>query len=198
MTTEYVITATDGRNAHGVGEDPLTVSPTLVPSSRTVTAQVSVPMTTGTFTDGRFTSGVRYTAFPTLPTGLSIDPLTGVISGTPDAVSAQRRLCHSRDRRRVPDDVDPHSDGDPRPRVDADLADAYGPGEHGDDVDLAPVASGFPGQFTYTINPTLPAGLSINTTTGVVSGDADGRRGAEHLRDHRLRRPTNGDIHAAC
>jgi hypothetical protein len=60
--------------------------PTIAPASQSLsgTAESSVRATAAFRADG-FASTPRYSIYPTLPAGLSIDPVTGIVSGTPTA-----------------------------------------------------------------------------------------------------------------
>lgn len=67
-----------------------TAIPTPVLSPQTQTpdnAKVGTPFTSSPMTATNFTSAVTYSVGPALPAGLTLDPQTGVISGTPTGAS---------------------------------------------------------------------------------------------------------------
>ena len=59
-------------------------APAMTPTSQTITGTAGTPITaTSAFTLENFTLIPRYTVYPALPAGLTIDPATGVVTGTP-------------------------------------------------------------------------------------------------------------------
>lgn len=112
-----------------------------------------------------------YTVTPTLPTGLAMDPVTGIIGGTPTAAtplatyvvtasnpagSAQATLSIS------VADVAP-----------AGLTYAYAKGYYAVGTPIAPNTPSTHGGgpvASYAVSPALPAGLALDPSTGVISG----------------------------
>lgn len=114
----------------------------------------------------------------TLPTGLSLDPITGIITGTPTSVtgtpvsvtilgtnpsgSVSRIL--SIDVQAIP----------PKPEI------GYTPSVAGyligQTVSLTPVSTGGP-ITSWAISPALTSGLTFNTTTGEITGTVTGTFG---------------------
>ena len=69
--------------------DTTTSSPSLSPSTQTVSGRVGTAITATTaYTATDFTGSVTYSVSPSLPSGLSLDTSTGVISGTPTAAQS--------------------------------------------------------------------------------------------------------------
>jgi len=114
----------------------------------------------------------RYGIAPPLPAGLVLDSVTGLITGTPSAVTAQAAYVVTAE----------NAAGSTTARVDIEVrqtpampagltyretAVVYTAGEA--IAPNAPSSSGGP-IATYTIAPTLPAGLLFDAQTGVVSG----------------------------
>jgi gliding motility-associated-like protein len=112
-----------------------------------------------------------YSISPALPTGLSINSTTGVISGTPTANSTSRTYT-------VTGSTASGCAGTTTFTLEvvsavAPSALSYSPTSQtvrqGTAITaMTPTISG--GTPAYTISPALPAGLSINATTGVISG----------------------------
>jgi len=127
-----------------------------------VAIAANVPSSTG----GAITS---YSVDPALPAGLQLDPVTGVISGTPSVAAAQAdyTVTASNDAGEttatvtITVNLSPPASlsyGGPRTFV---TGTAINP--------INPFSTG--GQITnYTVSPALPAGLMLNANTGVITG----------------------------
>ncbi len=121
-------------------------------------------------------SGGSASAFavnPALPAGLSLDPTTGVLAGTPQAVAALANYTISAQiaGSSVTTDVSiavemPPSNLSYTSPVRAVVGTALTP--------LAPSVSG--NASSYLIYPTLPAGLQVDVNTGVLSGTPSAER----------------------
>lgn len=82
------VSVTPGDPAPPPGPQPPRPAPALVPSSQSLRAIVGVPVTPTTpLTAADFTLTPRFTVYPTLPDGLTLDRTTGVVSGTARAMS---------------------------------------------------------------------------------------------------------------
>ena len=113
---------------------------------------------------------VSYSVSPALPAGLSLDGTTGVVSGTPSAVTAEATYTvtamNSGGSTSVGlvitvKDVAP-----------SDLTYSRNPAVYKKDVAITnntPSSSGG-AVVSYSVSPALPAGLSLDGTTGVISG----------------------------
>ena len=110
-----------------------------------------------------------YSVSPALPSGISIDPGTGIISGTPTAVlpTSSYTVTASNNYGSTSfvvvitvNDAAPIGLSYPSPVV-------Y---TIGDAVSIAPTVTG--NVSAYSVSPSLPSGLSIDTFTGVISGTA--------------------------
>jgi hypothetical protein len=115
-------------------------------------------------------SASNFTISPVLPTGLSLNPNAGVISGTPSVATAQRNYTVTAvvAGANVSTTV---SIGTVNPTPPTGLTyttpNLFSIGEPINNL-IPAVTGGIP--FSYSIIPALPAGLSFNTLTGVISG----------------------------
>ncbi len=150
--------------------------------SETVTVATDPAITSSAFGAGEV--GVAYDAVPTtsggtgpdtwsvasgtLPAGLTLDTTTGEVSGTPtsDGTSTFDLV--------VTDSLGQSASQSETVTVATDPAitsSAFGAGEVGVAYDAVPTTSGGTGPDTWSVaNGTLPAGLTLDTTTGEVSG----------------------------
>lgn len=121
-----------------------------------------VPTVTGTVTN--------YSVSPTLPAGLALNAGTGVISGTPTAASASTTYTVTASNR----------GGSTTAGVTIEVtAAAAAPAVSypsltytftvGTAADIVPVSTGGPSSG-WTISPALPPGLTLNATTGTITG----------------------------
>lgn len=116
---------------------------------------------------------LTYSISPALPTGLSLSVGTGVISGTATSILALTTYTVT-----VADSITPTPQTDsvtiqiqvsPAPLnvlVGEDISTSVGAS-----INIIPVSgSGGFGALTYSISPSLPSGLSFNTSNGTISG----------------------------
>jgi len=169
--TTYTITAT---NAGGSASTTLTLTVTpyapvisYTPSTNVYTVGSAISPLTPTNTGGADTI---YAVGPSLPAGLAFDPLTGIISGTPTAVSPATvyTISGTNDGGSSTTTVT-ISCVNPTPPVIS-----YSPSTNTYTVgtaisSLTPANTGG-AAVSYSIGTTLPAGLSFSTSTGVISG----------------------------
>ncbi len=126
---------------------------------------VNVPSLTGTST-------ATFSVTPDLPTGLSLDTSTGVISGTPTAVSAQASYTvvgiSSPDKEEAVSVLVMRVN----PELPSGLALSSTDLNLVRNTPMTPVTSSVAtgGTVTYSISPSLPAGLSLDSSTGTISG----------------------------
>ena len=149
-----------------------TVTPAVSPSTQTINATYGVPIIpTSTFSITGMTQPVTYYAASALPAGITLNSSTGVISGTIATGTSHSPTYTIR-------------------AVDANLAVATSSITFTASASaIAPAAqsmtgnvgtlisastaftpSSFAGNVTYSVSPTLPTGLTLNTATGVISG----------------------------
>ena len=171
-TATYTITATNTGGSATTTVD-ITVND-VIPSSIsysgtpfTLTKDSAMTAVTPTSSGGTV---VSWSVSPTLPAGLSLDTSTGVISGTPTAVTSSATYTITAT----------NTGGSATTTVDITVNDA---------IPTSVAYSGTPFTLTkdsamtaatpsssggtvvsWSVSPTLPAGLSFDTSTGVISG----------------------------
>jgi gliding motility-associated-like protein len=168
--TSYTVT---GTNASG------TITATVV-----ITVNVAAPASLSYTTPNVYTIGTTitalnpsstggaitsYTITPNLPGGLTIDPTTGIISGTPSAVSSQTSYTVSGTNisGTVTATVVITVNGLPPLSLSYTTPNVYTKGTA--IASLNPTNTG--GALTqYSIAPNLPSGLTINPSSGIISG----------------------------
>ena len=123
-------------------------------------------------------SGVyTYTSAATLPAGLTLNPNTGAITGTPTVMLASPALETFTVTATVGGSITKtFSISIPQlsATVTSPTVSLLG-GLLGTSANVTPVkATGGSGKYTYTISPALPTGLKLNSSTGAITGIAAG------------------------
>ena len=132
------------------------------PYSQTLVASAGVPPFTFSITSG------------TLPSGLSLNTSTGLISGTPTGPGGPVTF-------RVTDSTGCFISSSVTFTVNSDLGfltTSLASGTVGQPYSQTLVATGSATPFTFTTTSALPAGLSLNSSTGVISGTPTGTFGS--------------------
>ena len=151
-----------------------TAPPVAAPSALNYSSNPATYTTGSAITDNRPTSSggavVSYAVSPALPTGLTLNTSTGVISGTPSAVTTTATYTVTASNTGgsttasvsiTVNDVAPSS-----------LSYSSNPTSYTKDTvisDNTPTSSGG-AVVSYAVSPALPTGLTLNTSTGVISG----------------------------
>ena len=172
LTASYTVTAT---NSGGDTTASLSITVNDVPPSNlTYSAQTAV-YTEGTAIIANLptSSGghvVSYSVAPSFPPGLMLDPSTGIISGTPTAIAATATYTVTAT----------NSGGDTTATISitvndlppSDLAYSANPAVYTRFTTIPPNTPTNSGGAvgSYSVVPALPAGLSLNPSTGVISG----------------------------
>lgn len=144
----------------------------LTPVNQAVSGLKGTSLTTSTITPTGFTNAPTFSISPALPAGLTLNTSTGVISGTPtvtisptifELTATNPSNPQQTDTAFVTLDIGEALISPSLQEVDAVVGTAITP-------TTAFTTTGFQSGVTYSIHPTLPAGLSFDTATGVVSG----------------------------
>jgi Putative Ig domain len=163
-----------GKSSSGPTNPPSPAPPTLSAPSNLSYAQPTLLATVGTAIapDLPTVTGTvtGYSVTPALPTGLSLDPTAGTISGTPSAAAAQANYIVTASNTSgnakatlqisVAAIPPPSNLVYPQTMIDATVGTAIAPD--------TPTVTGTVAQ--YSISPALPAGLRLDTQAGTVSG----------------------------
>ncbi len=167
--TVNVTVTTAGGNGSGQYTYTVVVATPVVASTVLTQNHVATTFTPVTGTGG--TGSLTYSVMPTLPTGLSIAPATGTISGTPSMTSPATTYTV-----KVTDADSATATATFRLTVDSAVAATTGVAsttltvlEAG--TAFTPVAgTGGDAPLTYSVSPSLPTGLHMASATGTVSG----------------------------
>lgn len=175
---EYVVTASDSSVSAQTGTVTVWLgvnSPTITmtPRSQSITATSGTAITPNTaFTSLGFGGAVTYSTLEPLPAGLSLNTSTGVVSGTPTAAQASVGYVivatgASSGTASATVNISVNSANQSLSSVPQSVLGVAGSAISSTSAWLA---SGFTSSVTYSVSPLLPAGLSLNTSTGVISG----------------------------
>jgi hypothetical protein len=169
-SASYTITATNtgGTDTASVTITVNDIAPSIAYSTTSFTLTKGTAMTTETVTSTGGTV-VSYSVSPSLPAGLSLDTSTGAISGTPTAVTSNASYTITATNTGGTDTASVTI-------VVNDIAPSisYGTTSYtltkGTAMTTATVTSTGGNVVSYSVSPSLPAGLSLDTSTGAISG----------------------------
>ena len=172
--TTYTITATNtgGSDSVTISLEVNDIAPTSITYSGTpyiLTNNTAMQADTPTTTGGPV---VSWTITPTLPAGLLFDTATGEISGTPTVVNATTTyIVNATNTGGSITTTVTITINDVVPSIDYPVNDlSLVNNTASNDLPLTPTVTG-PGEIiSWTISPSIPAGLTFNTATGELSG----------------------------
>lgn len=170
--TRYTVTATDGVNTASATLSLSVAMPSISPASQSVTGTVgSAINSTRAFTANGFGGAVTYSLNPaTLPTGLAFDPATGILSGISTVASLSRAYTVSANGATTGSATATITLG-VNPLVAPSKQTVKSPVNAPITPTTAVTVTGLTGSpVVYSISPVLPAGLALDSTTGIVSG----------------------------
>jgi len=146
-------------------------APSLSPSTQTVSGTVGKAITATTaYTATDFTGSVTYSVSPSLPSGLSLDTSTGVISGTPTAAQSATSYTVTGAGATAGSATATVSIEIMLASLSPSTQTVSGTVGKAITATTAYTATDFTGSVTYSVSPSLPSGLSLDTSTGVISG----------------------------
>lgn len=185
-TTNYVILATCANSDKEAFTFSVTVSaaatPLILPSTQLIDATTNTAITNSVaFTASNFGgTPLVYSVAPALPNGLSLNTSTGVISGTPTAAQAQANytVTATYNAQTATALVRITVTNPPAPSVSPGSQTLTGTTGTALSNSTTLTAANFSGTVAYTVSPALPAGLSLNSSTGVISGTPTGNQAA--------------------
>lgn len=118
------------------------------------------------------TGGVAPYAFAvtegTLPAGLSLNPATGEIAGTPTTAGTYAFTVSASGAAGTPGSA--QVEITVLPATTLVVPDALASGTYGEPLDIDLAANGGAAPYQYVLNGTLPAGITFDTSTGTLSG----------------------------
>lgn len=164
----YTITGVGSLGGQAVSTVSITVEALLTPQTQSFSQAVGTSLSSSSLTSDGFAGAVSYTVTPALPAGLSLSSL-GVISGTPTVAQnstvytitgtgATSGVAYSRLSLEFLAVISPTTQTSINSPV----------GYFINSENLT--TQGISGAITYSVSPTLPLGLVISSTTGVISG----------------------------
>jgi len=170
--TTYTMTVTDVNSATSSKTFSLTIND-VVSTSQLISSKILTKNTATSFTPVTASGGAgtfTYTISPSLPAGLTLTSSSGLISGTATATSTATTYTiiatdassgtSSKTFSLTVNDVVSTTQAIPSTILYKNIAASFTP----------VTASGGAGTYTYTISPSLPAGLSLTSNSGLISG----------------------------
>lgn len=164
--TDYTITASTGSES-ATATLTLGVSAIVSPATQSVTGEIGTPLSTVPLTANGFpdTAQITYSVSPALPTGLSLDTATGVVSGSPTGpLDETFTITASGSGFTATAAVDLTVPLDLVVRVPNP---SYAAGAAVDQRIVEPI--GFPDPVTLSASPALPTGLTLSAD-GTLTG----------------------------
>ncbi|WP_454632969.1 putative Ig domain-containing protein [Bradyrhizobium cenepequi] len=173
-TTSFTVTVTDNNNATATNTFILTVNGAVTATTAIGSTSLTVNRTATSFTPVTGSGGtgaLTYSVSPTLPAGLSLNPANGAVTGAPTAAIAATTFTVT-----VTDANGATATASFNLRVNGAVIATTGIASimltaNRAATSFIPVTgTGGTGALTYSVSPTLPAGLSLNPANGAVTG----------------------------
>ncbi len=173
-STTFTVTVTDANSATASNTFSLTVNAAPTTNVAVTQAFLTKGFTVTPFTPVLGQNGTTpysYSISPTLPAGLSFDSSSGAVGGTPSVTFAAANFTVT-----VTDANGATATGGFRLTVNGPVAATQVIASKGLTVEtpvtpFTPVTgSGGTGTLSYSVSPTLPAGLAVNSSTGAING----------------------------
>lgn len=170
----YTVTVTDANSATASNNFQLAVNGAVTATQAIATKTLTQGAAATSFTPvtgSGGTSPLSYSISPPLPTGLSLAPSTGAITGTPSASSAATTYTVT-----VTDANSATASNtfvltvNTAVTATQTIVSAFLTQNHAATPFTPVTGGGGTGTLSYSVSPTLPAGLSLSSSTGAVSG----------------------------
>ncbi|MGA2304552.1 MAG: fibronectin type III domain-containing protein [Acidimicrobiales bacterium] len=157
-----------GTGATSVPSGPVTPSGPSITSSVLAGGEVNVPYGATPTVSGGTGPYTWSVTNGSLPTGLTINPATGAITGTPSAIGTYPFTLVATDALGGTSTQTESVGVVAGPSI---TSSAFGDGEVGVAYSATPSVSGTTGPYTWSVtNGSLPTGLTINPATGAITG----------------------------
>lgn len=172
--TPYTVTVTDAAGATATNTFSLTITGVIAAAQTVATKGLTLGTAAVAFTPVTVSGGTSpytHAVAPALPAGLALASATGVLSGTPTAVAAAANYTVT-----VTDVNGAQATNSFNLTVNAALTSTVAVATKGLTLNSAVVAftpvtkAGGTSPFAFSVSPPLPAGLTLSTTDGSVSG----------------------------
>lgn len=172
-TTTYTVTVTDANNSTASATFALTVNPA-VTATQSVASVVLTRNVAASFTPvlgGGGTPSLTYSILPALPAGLALSPATGLISGTPtSAIAATTYTVTVTDANSAAATNTFVLTVNAAVTATQSVSSATLTQNQAATAFVPVTGGGGTVPLSYSVSPSLPAGLSLNSNTGAVSG----------------------------
>ncbi|WP_456619029.1 putative Ig domain-containing protein [Bradyrhizobium sp. P5_C12] len=181
-TATYTVTVTDANSATASNTFSLTVNGAVTATQAVPSKSLTVNVATASFTPvtgAGGTSPLGYGVSPALPAGLSFNPATGAVTGTPTAISSTTTYTVT-----VTDANSATATATFSLAINAAVTATQSIAsktltQNAAAAPFTPVTgSGGTSPLAYSIAPGLPAGLTLNASTGAISGTPTATLGA--------------------
>ena len=172
--TAYTVTVTDAAGATATSTFSLTINGVIAAAQAVATKSLTLGTAAVAFTPVTVSGGTSpytHTVAPALPAGLALATATGVISGTPTAVAAAANYTVT-----ATDANGAQASNSFNLTVNAALTSAVAVATKSVTLNTSVAAftpvtkAGGTSPYAFAVSPALPAGLTLNTADGAVSG----------------------------
>jgi hypothetical protein len=174
--TSYTVTATNSAGSATAGLSITVNAAVVAPSGLTYSVNPAVYTAGSAISPSTPSSSggavVSYSVSPALPAGLSLNTATGVISGTPSVIAAAATYTVTATNSAGSTTVGLTITVKAAVVPPSGLTYSENPAAYTVGTPIAPNAPSISGGavVSYSVSPPLPLGLSLNTSTGVISG----------------------------
>jgi CSLREA domain-containing protein len=170
----YTVTVTDANSATATASFSLTVNAAVTATQTIASATLTQNHAATSFTPVTGSGGITplsYSVSPSLPAGLNLSSATGAITGTPTVASAAANYTVTvTDANSATATASFSLTVNSAVMATVSVASAILTQSHAATAFTPVIGSGGTGTLSYTVLPSLPAGLNISSTTGAITG----------------------------